>query len=224
MLAKPVIFDGGTQRVLQQGDLLGGSDVIPATDTTNTNLTITGQMLLQKYIVRNPAGVSNENIDTAANIVAALTQQVGANVQNGFSWVFRWINISANALTLVAAANTGLTLTRGAIVAAVAGSNSGMKDFLITITNATPAQTFSGTTTNASAVIGGFTAAQLALLSVGMVVTNAQAGQQGNTIIGINTTAGGSGTITMSGNSNATNTVPVSFSFSPTVRIDGLAP
>lgn len=217
MLAKPVIYDGQLQRVMQQGDVSANEIKPGATDTTNTNLTITALMLLNRYVVRNPAGVSNENIDTAANLVLGFAAaSSGGQVQNGTSFRARWINLSANALTLVATANTGLTLVRGAVAASAA------KDFVITVTNGTPPAVFACTTTNASAVLG-CTAAQAASVSVGMVVTNVVTGQQGQTIIGININ-GNSSTITLSGNANATTAAPgISFNFSPTVAIDGLS-
>lgn len=215
-LVKPVITDGGfAPRQLQQGDVVAGADVIPATDTTNTNLTITGAILLRKFIVRNPAGVSNENFDTATNLIIALQAAAGSPIQAGTSFIFRFINISANILTVVATANTGLVLVRGNIPA------SSQKEFLITVRNGTPAQTYACTTTNASAVVG-MTVAQAATLSPGMIVTNAVVGQQGNTILSVNIQAG---TVTMSGNSNATTAAPgTAFTFSPVVTIDGLAP
>ena len=235
-IAKPVIYDNGMQRVLAIGDVMALADSVPAVDVTNTNLTITGAKLLAKYILRNPAGVSNENIDTAANIINAITTQFGGNVPNGTTWIVRWINISANILTLVGAANTGVTVNRPLVNAAVAGSNIGMKDYLVTIVNGSPAQTVSATTVNGSAVIAGLTPQQTGSgaalvnqqpLTVGMVVTNAVAGLQGATIIGINTTAGGASgaqTVTLSAPANATNATPVAITFSPVVQLDGLAP
>lgn len=95
---------------------------------------------------------------------------------------------------------------------------SSSRDFLITFVNGTPAQTLAGNTTNGSAVVSGFTQEQLSRLSVGMVVTNAVANLQGQTIIGIN---GPAGTVTMSGNANATATGSA-INFSPVVVVDGL--
>ena len=214
-LVKPTVFDGFTQRQVGVGDTFALSEVIPATDSTATNLTITGQMLLGGIILRNPGGVSNENIDTAANIIAALTRGLGISaVEPGLSWRVRWLLTTAFALTVQATANTGVTVTRGTVAA------STTKDFLVTVVNGTPAQTFQGTTTNGSAVVGGLTQAQLALLSVGMIVTNAVANLQGTTIIAINLAAG---TVTMSGNANATNTTPVTIAFSPVVKVEGLS-
>lgn len=213
MLAKPVVYDGQMQRVFMQGDISANEIKPGATDTTNTNLAITALILLNRYIVRNPAGVSNENLDTAANLVLGFAAASnGGQIQSGTSFRVRWINLSINALTLVAAAFSGVTLVRGAVAA------SSTKDFIVTVTNGTPAAVFAATTTNASAVIV-VTPAQAAFLSIGMVVTNAVVGQQGSTIIGIN-----GGNITLSANSNATTAAPgIAFNFSPTVAIDGLS-
>jgi hypothetical protein len=205
-------LDGGIGRPLQAGDLPVDGTTIAATDTTNTNLTITGQMLLQGLIVRNPAGVSNENYDTAANLVNVIGN--GNPVQNGTQFRYRVINLSANLLTGVFTANTGLVGVRGNVLA------STTKDFMCTVTNGSLAQSFSCTTTNGSAVIGGLSAAQAALLTPGMIVTNNVVGTQGQTIIGVNAAAG---TVTLSGNANATTAAPgIQFNFSPVVTITGL--
>ena len=59
-----------------------------------------------------------------------------------------------------------------------------------------------------------------ATLTPGMIVTNAVAGTQGFTIVGVNIAAG---TVTLSGNATSTNAAPgVAFSFSPVVTITGL--
>ena len=218
MLLVPIVYDGFAQRKLQPGDLLCGKDpALPATDTTNTTFSYTAANILQNPVyVRNPAGVSTDTYPTADALISALMQGLGmANgVPAGLSFKFRIINLSANLLTGAVTANTGATMVRGNVLA------STTKDFLIQITNGTPAQSFTNlTTVSGSAVVSGFTAAQIALLSVGMIVTNAVANLQGQTIIGINATAL---TVTMSGNANAsaaTNTI----SFSPTYTITGLA-
>lgn len=213
-LVRPAVYDQQLMRMPYPGDLLINGEVIPATDTTNTNLTITGAMLLNSFIVRNPAGVSNENLDTAANMIAAWTAGGQAPVISpGTSWRFRWINLSANVLTLVAAANTGLVLVRGSVPV------STFKEFLITVVNGTPATTLINVNTiNVSAIVSGLTDAQLQAITPGMIVTNAVANLQGQTILGINM---GAKTITMSGNANATGVQTINLS--PVVSITGLS-
>lgn len=213
----PTILDSGRMRNLSVGDLICGFEpAVPATDTTNTTLALTAAMLLTPVYARNPAGVSTDTFPTAALLVAAMRMALGVAtpILTGLSFRWRVINLSANAITGAVTANTGVTLTRGDVAA------STTKDFLIRITNGTPAKTITNVTSvNASAVLSGISAADLAQLSLGMVVTNAVAGQQGNTIIGINPTAG---TVTMSGNSNASASTN-SVTFSPTYTITGLA-
>ena len=213
MLAKSLISDGANSRPIAQGDTLCGGEVIPATNAT-AGITVTAAMLAGGLVLRSGAGAMTDTIDTAANIIAGLSAGLGTSgIQNGTSWHANWIVTTAQTCTLTATANTGIIVNRGAIAA------SSAKEFLVTIVNGTPAQTLNATTVNANAVLSGLTAAQCALLSVGMIVTNVQAGQQGNTIIAVN---GPAGTVTMSGNSNATNATPVSFTFSPVVQIDGI--
>jgi len=214
MIAKPVIYDGQIQRPLMQGDVLAGGSILPATNATAA-ITVTAAMLLQGYVLRSAGGAMTDTIDTAANLVAGFNAAAGnTQVQNGTSWIVRWIETTAFAATLTATANTGIIVNRGVAPA------SGMKDFLVTVVNGTPAQVYAGTTTNGSAVVG-LNSAQAATLSVGMIVTNAVANLQGTTIIAINISTG---QVTMSGNANATNAAPgVAINFSPVVQIDGLS-
>lgn len=219
---RAMVFDG-MQRPVNTGDIPTMMEpAIPATDTTNTTLAVTAAMLLNSTVYRrNPAGVSTDTFPDAASLVAAMSQGVGfTGVAPGTT--FRWtlINLSANVITGAVTAHTGATLTNGTVAAGAAGSAAGSKTFLVRITNGTPVQTITGiSSTNASAVLSGFTAANIANLSVGQVVTNSIAGQQDNTIIGINATAL---TVTMSGNSNTT-AANQTFTFSPTYTIDGLS-
>lgn len=214
MLLKPVVYDGFSQRNIFPGDTVAGGEVMPATISTVVNLAITTAMLAAGIILRNPAGVSNENIDTAANIVAGLSAGLGtAGIPAGTTFRCRWVLTTANALTVQATANTGVTVNRGTVAASTS------KDYLVTIVNGTPAQTYQAITTNASAVVSGLTTAQCASLSVGMIVTNAVNGLQGTTIIGVNPNAG---SVTMSGTANATAATPTAVTFSPVVTLDGL--
>jgi hypothetical protein len=210
-LTKPVIYDGAFQRQIAQGDTYSTAQAIPATIAT-TAITVTGAMLAAGFILRSPAAPATDTIDTAANIVAALGSGIGnIGIQAGTSFRCQWIVTTANATTIAATANTGVTVTRGAIAA------SSGKEMLVTITNGTPAQNITANTTNASAVITGMTLEETSLLSVGMVVTNAVNGLQGTTIISVQPGTG----VTMSGNANATST-NVAISFSPTVLVEGI--
>lgn len=212
MMLRPMVWDGGGQvRQLAPGDVLAGGEVIPATVVT-TNITVTGQQLLNGFILRNPAAPATDTLDTAANIVAAMQGAYG-NIPNGTTMRVRWIVTTANATTVAATANTGVTVTRGAIAA------SSCKEFLLTIVNGAPAQTFTGMTTNASAIVTGMTAAQTALLSPNMIVTNAVNGLQGAKVLSVQPGIG----VTLDTNANSTSVLPgVSISFSPQVLLEGI--
>lgn len=207
------------------GDVVLSQEFVPAANTS-TALTYTGALLLQSIFLANPGGVATYTIDSAANILAAIAPQYAYNqnanlpagtpvyqgIQPGTSWRIKIVNASANAIAVQATANTGVTVNRGSVAASVS------RDFLVTVNSGGQAQTCNVATTNGSAVVTGFTTAQLAAMQVGMIVTNAVAGLQGTTILAINITTG---SVTMSGNANATN-ANVSVNYSPTVTIDGL--
>jgi hypothetical protein len=215
MFSTPMVNDGLTTRRLQPGDIMNLFDPIPpAADTTNTTFSYSvANILNNPSYVRNPAGVSTDTFPDASALVTALTSILGVSfVPAGLSFRFRVINLSANLLTGAVTANTGATMTRGNVPA------STTKDFQFNITNGSPAVTVPNVTSaNASAVLSGFTSAQLRQLSVGMVVQNAVVGCQGFTIIGVNLTAG---TVTLS--STATGAGPSTFTFYPTYTVTGL--
>ena len=211
-LVRPVVYDACMQRALNRGDILVRSEVVPATIST-TAITVTGAQLAAGFVLRNPAAPATDTIESAANIIAALSSGIdGGKVQSGMSFRCRWLVTTANATTVAATANTGVTVTLGSIAA------SSWKDFLITVVAGNPQQTLAVNTTNASAVITGMTADQTKLLAIGMVVTNAVNGLQGTTIVGIQPGVG----VTMSGNANATSTFPTAITFSPTVTVQGI--
>lgn len=214
-ILKAAVYDGGLLRQISPGDILAGSEAQLNLGSTAT-LAIPAAAAGYPIIVRNPGSASTDTFDSAANIVAALMPAVGMGsigIQPGTTWRQTWINNGAGAITLAVTANTGMTITNASI-----GAGQG-KELLFTVTNGTPAQAYSGLTTNASAVVTGFTPDQLKNLTPGMVVTNAVAGLQGTTILSINFQAG---SITFSGNANATNTTPVVIQFSPVISVLGI--
>lgn len=212
-LVKPVVYDNVLQRQVAQGDTLAGGAFIPATVVT-TAITVTGQQLLNRYILRNPAAAGTDTIDSAANLITAFTGGWGnASIQNGTSFEVEWICTTANAITVQATANTGVTVNRGTVNA------SSSKKFLCTVVNGTPPKTAVGNTTNASAVVTGLSLADTSAISVGMVVTNAVNGLQGTTVISVQPGIG----FTLSGNANATSTTPVAIMLSPVVQLDGIS-
>lgn len=224
MLVRPLVQIGNfAQQSLGIGDILAMGENYPATIATQNIPAVTGAMLLNSLLKRNEGGASADVLDTAANIVAAIQAAAnGQQIPNGLTWRHRVINLAAFAITYTATANTGSTVIANGVVNA-----SSVKDFLCTVPVSAPVQNVPLTTVNATAVLSlpagtlqnAYPPAGLAALQVGQVVTNAQAGQQGNTITAINIAAG---TVTMSGNSNATNAAAVNFIFSPTFTFEGI--
>ncbi len=206
-----MIDDGALQRKVMPGDTFVSGEIFPAAVAT-TATTITAQILGNGWYNRTLAANGTDTVDSAANLIAGLTQGLGAiGVQNGTAWRFSIYNANAFTDTVQASANTGVTVNAGAIAA------SSVKEFIVTVVNGSPARTVNGVSANASPVITGITSADLALLTVGMIVTNAVAGLQGQTVIGINQAAG---SITLSGNANSTGAVSVSLS--PVVTLQGI--
>lgn len=211
-LVKPVVYDNTLQRQVAQGDTLAGGAYIPATVST-TAITVSGQQLMQRYILRNPAAAGTDTIDSAANLLASFTGGLaGAGIQNGTSFEVDWIVTTANAITVQATANTGVTVNRGTVNA------SSSKKFLVTVVNGTPAKVAVASTTNGSAVVTGLSLADTSAISVGMIVTNAVNGLQGTTVISVQPGVG----FTLSGNANATST-SVAINLSPVVQVDGIS-
>lgn len=212
-LLVPTVYDGQLQRKVAPGDLVGGAEILPATIATQ-NTTVTGAQLALGLINRSAGAAGTDTLDTAANILLAMSGGIGnVGFQPGTTFRCRWLQTAAFAITVAATANTGVTVTLGTVNA------SSVKEFLFTWVNGTPAVTVAGTTVNASAVVSGFTAAQLAGVTVGMIVTNAVAGLQGQTVIAVNAAAG---TLTFSGNANATNATAVAINLSPVLTCQGI--
>jgi hypothetical protein len=219
MILKPVVYDGGLQRQVFTGDVVGGAETLQTLSTAGAG-TLTAALLTGGIINRTgPTGPFTDTTDTAANIISTLIAgynygnsaniglSSGVAVQPGLTFRLRYINTVAFAMTL--AAGTGVTITALGNVSA-----SSVKEYLLTITNGTPAQTFAVSQTNGSAVLTGLTQAQTSQLSIGQLVTGS--GVSGN-IIGI--TQGQS--VTLSANASSTLTSN-NVTFSPTVAIQGL--
>ncbi len=206
-------YDGGLIRKMQSGDtLVNNRTPIPATIATNA-ITITGLQLASSFIQRTPTGAATDTIDTAANIVGTLSAGLGlTGIDPGTCWITSWINnAAAQAITITATANTGITVTNPTVNAV------SVKEVLVTVVNGTPAQTINSIAcTNASAILTGMTAAQTATLSVGMIVTNAVGGLQGAKIISVQPGTG----VTM--DTNATSTATISPTFSPVITLVGI--
>ena len=112
------------------------------TDATATGVTITANKIAGGLYFHAPTGAVNDQVDTAANLVAALpacyvnnTSVSGLNV--GASFRFALFNNSAGANTITVTTNTGVTLTGTMTVA-----QNAVRTFIGVVTNcATPAVT-----------------------------------------------------------------------------------
>lgn len=224
---RPIVADPqGLSRIAYPGDIMVTNESVPAANT-GTAVTLTGALLGLGMYLGNPGGAATLTLDSAANIVASLAPQFGYNqnaalpagtpnynaIPNGTAFRYKIIDANGtNAITVAATANTGVTVNRGSVAV------SSSKDFLITINNGTPVQTFAVNSTSSSATLTGLSQAQLSALSVGMIVTNSALNLQGQTITSINFAAG---SVTMSGNANATAT-GTALTFSPVITVDGL--
>ena len=209
---KVVTYDGFAERAVAIGDTLAAAEVLPVANASLTP-TITGQMLFGGFIQRTIGAAATDTIDTAANMVAAINGGLGfAGIQNGTTVRVRWLVTGGFAVTVQATANTGVTVTGGAIAA---GAASSWKEFLVTVVNGSPAVAGMGLTLNASPIVTGMTLAQTAVLSPGMIVTNAVNNLQGTTILSVQSGIG----VTLSGNANATAATPVGISFSPQITV-----
>ena len=188
-VAKPLIFDGNISRIISQGDVLAGAEILAVNAIVGAS-TLTAAQLVSGILNRTGSvGAFSDTTDTASNIINALIGvglynvtpvtgiSSGAAVQPGTTVRLRYLNTVAFIATLLA--GTGVTLVGTTAVAA-----SSWKDFLITVLNGTPAQVFAATQTNASAVITGLSQFQTSQLSVGMLVTGTNV-QAASTVISV---------------------------------------
>jgi hypothetical protein len=214
--ASPVIFDG-LQRPAVQGDLINSCDRV-SSDATAASITWSVAQAMSTILSRSGPGAGYADVTpTSSEWINALLQGAyqggGATtplgVPVGFSYRFRVLSTVAFANTIVA--GTGVTL---AGVTAVAASS--YRDYVVTVLNGTPAQQYSATTVNASAVVTGMTAAQTQNLSPGMLVTGAGI-PAAATIASIQPGVG----FTLSANATASASL-VALTFLPRVEVRGI--
>lgn len=211
--------------LLQPGDLTADGRSIGSLTTVGAG-TILGSMFAQGILARTgPVGGYTDTTDSAANILAALTGNApDIDVVPGLAFTFLYQNQVAQAMTL--AAGAGVVLGSNVNVAA-----SLVREYLVTVLNASPPVTLNCNTTNASAAVVLATPIQMGTfdytqnraygtITPGMSVSGTGI-SAGATIIGLTY---GQGTITgftLSSNATATNN-GVALACTPTVRIDGL--
>lgn len=212
MLAKPVIYDGQQQRIMQQGDTVAAGEFDAANATVGAS-TILAAMIASGYLNRTGAagGAYNDTTDTAANILTALTNQNNNGVQPGTSFKFRYKN-NATAQTATLVGGTGVTIVGTATIA-----NNAWRDFLVTIQNSTPPLIVPCSVTNASAVILFVSSTAVppltSLITPGALVTGTGI-PAAATVLSVQPGVG----VTISANATATNN-PVALTFGPAMTI-----
>ena len=214
-LLKPIVMDGRFERVAAQGDVIGGAETLANSSlTTAGSATLTAAIITSGFCIRSgPIAAYGDTTDTATDIIAALSTGLGSSAASpGDTFRLKFTNTVGFANTI--AAGTGVTLGTVPTTEVAASST---KDFLVTLTNTTPASTVSANTTNASKVLTGMTQAQTAAVSVGMAVTGTGIGASAVVTsvqpgVGVNVSVASTATASA-----------VAVTFSPTVRIDALS-
>ena len=220
--ARALIQDGQLNRAVAPGDTLILGEVI-GTNAVAGASTLTALMVASGILYRSgPTANFTDTTDTAANMIAQLVAQYnytasatsgiasGVGVQNGSTFRLKYINSVAFVATI--AAGVGVTLGYNATTV----NASSVKEFLITVLNGTPQQSFAANVTNGSAVVTGLTQFQTSQITAGMLVTGAGI-PGGTTVAGVVSGVG----VTLSANATASNVQTV-LQFSPQVRVDGL--
>lgn len=208
-------YNPGIPRPLASNDLVASSLNVSNTLTTAGAGTVTAALITKNLIIRSgPVGAVADTTDTASAIIAAIP-----GCMAGDAWVLRYQNTTAQILTMTA--GTGVTVTNPTVNA------SSVKDFLCTVDNATPTSVVGGVgTTNANKILSGFTEAQMALITPGMLVTGTGIGASAK-VVGVNTgNIVGTGCITVDVNSSATAaagaSTGVTVTFAPAVSVYGI--
>lgn len=198
MLLRPLsLNDMAITRPFSLADVLDTQEQFTALTTAGAG-NITAAMIAGGSLKRTgPAGVFNDTFDTPNNILIALSGN-GAQVstsgvpafnpsfqavtfgllfqqpgqpQPGASFRWLYLNTVAFAMTALATANSGLTLSTNVNVAA-----SLVRQYLFQIVNGTPQSLVNGQLTNASGVVTGLTLAQTNLITPGQSVFGTSVG------------------------------------------------
>lgn len=222
MLVTPVGMAGSAtpNKPLDPGDVMGGGETISAITTAGAG-TLTGAAIAAGILRRTgPGGGFTDTTDTANNILLALAGNSPAGaVKPGTTFRLRYINTVAFAMTF--AAGAGVVAGIGTLGVAA----SLVRDYLLTVVNATPEVAISTNTFTTTAITFNFAPGQTGLplgtLTPGMVVTAGANITAGTTLIGITTGPGGITGATLS--AAATGTGTQSNTYSPQIKIDGLS-
>jgi len=206
-LPRTLVLDQGIQRPQGYGDVVSTAEPFPVVDTTVGTYNIPVNRFVATLQNRSAATVCNDVLPDSTSLIAAM-----GPVALNTTFRHKLLNAGAAAITVTATANTGVTVASPTVNA---GS---VKDFLVTLTNTTPATALVNvSSTNASPTITNVSQAMTDAVSVGMKVSNNILGLQGTTIIGI--VPGVS--ITFSANANATS-ANQTINLIPTYTVQGL--
>lgn len=226
-------YAGDVERQIMPGDLLLSGEVISTIATAGSG-TLTAAAIATGIIKRTgPAGAFTDTTDTAANIIAALSgNNPAADVVPGSTFRLRYMNTVALAMTLA----NGQGVVSGAGTLNVAASV--IRDYLLTILNASPPQTLLATFLTASPLVlftlpPGMTAfpigpnPQSLNITPGMgVVDNTTGGSisAATTVVGITQGQGGITGVTLNQNTAGASAASPgdSLTFFPRVQIDSL--
>lgn len=229
-LVRARVTDGGMVREINPGDLLaGGENILAGADTVAGGDTLTGAMFATGIIRRTgPTGAYTDTSPTSADIITALSgNNPAADVVPGSTFRLLFQNTVAFAMTL--AAGTGVVLGTGTTTIAA----SLVREYLITILNASPPVTLQTGTVNGTKALtfvlpAGMTsypigpAPNAINITPGMIVSGTGI-TAGTKVLGITQGQGGITGVTTDTNSTATSVAAgVALTFSPVVQIDGL--
>lgn len=170
------VFDGGTARLMVAGDIINMQETLQSIANA-AGVTWTAANIITGILQRSGAAAVSDTTPDASSLVNALLANGGyqgggaysaQGIQAGSTFRLRLLNANTGTLTLVAGA--GCTLSSGPFASANAPTVAA-SEYLLSITNGTPPQTYAATTTNASAVITGMTADQTKNITPGMSVS-----------------------------------------------------
>ncbi len=200
---------------LRSGDHIASSMNVANTLTTAGAGTLLVNHVCSNLLIRSgPVGAVADTTPTAAAIINSLNQVLSGGASAGDAWVLRYQNTTAQILTLTAV-DVSVVVTNPTINA------SSVKDFLCTLQNSTPQAVVAGVgTTNGNKILTGFTDAQLATISPGMLVTGTGIGASAK-VVGV-----GNAQVTVDVNSSATVVAGagsgVTVTFNPWVSMYGI--
>lgn len=223
-LVRAFVGDGGVSpdHPVVPGELIAQAEnILAGALATAGDGTWTGAIMATGIIRRTgPVGAYTDTTDTATNILLALAGNFqAADIVPGVSFRLLFQNTVAQAMTL--AAGVGVTLGTGTTTTAA----SLVREYLITILNATPAVILNCATTNGNKVITfnlqpNQTSLPLGSVTPGMVISGTGI-TAGTKVVGVTQGIGGMTGVTTDTNSTATNN-PVALTFGPSVQIDSL--